>query len=204
MNFPKYTIDKKELFTLFRIYRKTIAYALIVIVIYSTLQNMAQYFITKPVIVAAQNLEAGTLLTRKDLKEIRTPAIAIAPGFLTIDQIVGRMLSGNIAENEQISATRVLASKENTSDQRVVGVRIVDSEIASILKPGAIVDVVRLNKNNELSGGVVAAKVSVVAIATKKSSFGSGAGSIVMVTTSSQNALALAINSGEKLTVLLH
>jgi ribosomal protein L2 len=43
-----------------------------------------------------------------------------------------------------------------------------------------------------------------VAIASKKSSFGSSAGSVVMVSTNNDTAVTLAINSGEKLTVLLH
>jgi hypothetical protein len=44
----------------------------------------------------------------------------------------------------------------------------------------------------------------VVAIASKKSSFGASASSVVMVSTNNDNAVNLAINSGEKLTVLLH
>ena len=119
-------------------------------------------------------------------------------------ELVGKMLSANIAPDEQLTSTRVIASNHVISDQRVVGVRIIDSEIASILRPGSLVDVVKINNSNGIYGGVIAKNVSVIAIASKKSSFGSSAGSVVMVSTNNDTAVTLAINSGEKLTVLLH
>jgi hypothetical protein len=143
-------------------------------------------------------------LNKSDLKEIRIPISGIAPNPLTQEELVGRMLSSNISENEQLSKTRVLATAEKITDQRVVGIRIIDSEVASILKPGSLVDVVKISNSNGDLGGVIARDVSVVAIASKKSSFGASAGSVVMVSTNNDNAVNLAINSGEKLTVLLH
>jgi Flp pilus assembly protein CpaB len=154
--------------------------------------------------VASKDIAAGAILNKSDLKEIRIPISGIAPNPLTQEELVGRMLSSNISENEQLSKTRVLATAEKITDQRVVGVRIIDSEVASILKPGSLVDVVKISNSNGDIGGVIARDVSVVAIASKKSSFGASAGSVVMVSTNNDNAVNLAINSGEKLTVLLH
>ena len=139
-----------------------------------------------------------------DLKETRIPISAISENVLTKEQLIGRMLASNIAENEQLTNSRVLATNQVISNQRVVGVRVIDSEVASILKPGALIDVVRISNSNGLYGSVIARDVSVVAIASKKSSFGSSAGSVVMVSTNNDTAVTLAINSGEKLTVLLH
>ena len=204
MQIPKINVEKSDLITLFRIYRKTIAYCLIAIVVYSVIDKAASNFATKPVVVASKDMAAGTVLTASDLSEIRIPASAITPNSLSKEQLVGLMLAANIAENEQLSNTRVIATGETISDQRVVGVRIIDSEVASILKPGALIDVVRISNSNGVFGGVIAKNVSVIAIASKKSSFGSNAGSVVMVSTSNENAVNLAINSGEKLTVLLH
>jgi Flp pilus assembly protein CpaB len=204
MQIPRINIEKSDLITLFRIYRKTIAYCLIAIVAYSIIEKAANNFATKPVIVASKDIAAGTYLTNLDLKEIRIPISAISPNALTKEQLVGRMLASNIAENEQLTNSRVLATNQVISDQRIVGVRIIDSEVASILKPGALIDVVRISNSNGLYGSVIARDVSVVAIASKKSSFGSSAGSVVMVSTNNDNAVTLAINSGEKLTVLLH
>lgn len=197
-------IRKSDLITLFRIYRKTIAYCLLAIVAYSIIDKAANNFATKPVIVASRDIAAGQILTEKELKETRIAISAISPNLLTKEQLIGRMLSSNIAKDEQLTNTRVLATSEKISDQRVVGVRIIDSEVASILKPGSLVDVVRISNSNGFFGGVIAKDVSVIAIASKKSSFGSSAGSVVMVSTNNENALNLAINSGEKLTVLLH
>ena len=204
MQIPRINLEKSDLITLFRIYRKTIAYCLIAVVAYSIIDKAANNFATKPVIVASKDIAAGAILNKSDLKEIRIPISGISPNPLTQEELVGRMLSSNISENEQLSKTRVLATAEKITDQRVVGIRIIDSEVASILKPGSLVDVVRISNSNGVLGGVIARDVSVVAIASKKSSFGSSAGSVVMVSTNNDNAVNLAINSGEKLTVLLH
>ena len=204
MQIPRINIEKSDLITLFRIYRKTIAYCLIAIVAYSIIDKAANNFATKPVIVASKDIAAGTYLTNLDLKEIRIPISAISPNALTKEQLIGRMLASNIAENELLTNSRVLATNQVISNQRVVGVRIIDSEVASILKPGALIDVVRISNSNGLYGSVIARDVSVVAIASKKSSFGASAGSVVMVSTNNDTAVTLAINSGEKLTVLLH
>lgn len=204
MQIPRISIEKSDLVTLFRIYRKTIAYCLIAIVIYSIVDKTANNFATKPVIVASKELAAGSVLVETDLKEIRIPQSAIVANSLAKRELVGKMLSANIAPDEQLTSTRVIASNHVISDQRVVGVRIIDSEIASILRPGSLVDVVKINNSNGIYGGVIAKNVSVIAIASKKSSFGSSAGSVVMVSTNNDTAVTLAINSGEKLTVLLH
>lgn len=204
MQIPRINIEKSDLITLFRIYRKTIAYCLIAIVAYSVVDKAANNFATKPVVVASKDIAAGTYLTSLDLKETRIPISAISKNVLTKEQLIGRMLASNIAENEQLTNSRVLATNQVISNQRVVGVRVIDSEVASILKPGALIDVVRISNSNGLYGSVIARDVSVVAIASKKSSFGSSAGSVVMVSTNNDTAVTLAINSGEKLTVLLH
>jgi len=204
MQIPRIHIEKSDLITLFRIYRKTISYCLIAIVAYSIIDKAANNFATKPVIVASKDITAGTYLTGLDLKETRIPISAISENVLTKEQLIGRMLASNIAEDEQLTNSRVLATNQVISNQRVVGVRIIDSEVASILKPGALIDVVRISNSNGLYGSVIARDVSVVAIASKKSSFGSSAGSVVMVSTNNDTAVTLAINSGEKLTVLLH
>ena len=196
MQIPRINIEKSDLITLFRIYRKTIAYCLIAVVAYSIIDKAANNFATKPVIVASKDIAAGAILNKSDLKEIRIPISGIAPNPLTQEELVGRMLSSNISENEQLSKTRVLATAEKITDQRVVGIRIIDSEVASILKPGSLVDVVKISNSNGDIGGVIARDVSVVAIASKKSSFGASAGSVVMVSTNNDNAVNLSINSG--------
>ena len=197
-------ITKKDLLTLFKIYRKTIAYCLIAIVIYSIVDKIANNFATREVIVASKELSSGMVLDNSDLKTSHIPISGIAPNTLQRQEIVGKMLTSNISAGEQITASRLISSNQNDKNQRIVGIRINDSEIASILKPGAIVDVVKLNNSQGIFGGLIAEKVMVVAIAEKKSSFGSNSGLVVLVSTSTNNAMQLAINSGEKLTVLLH
>ena len=76
---------------------------------YSIIDKAASNFSTKAVVVANKDIAAGTTLTSGDLKEIRIPISALAPNLLTTEQLMGRMLSANIAENEQLTNTRVLA-----------------------------------------------------------------------------------------------
>ena len=204
MQIPRIHIEKSDLITLFRIYRKTIAYCLLAIVIYSIVDKVANNFATQDVIVASKELTSGTVLNSTDLKVARIPISAIAPNSLKKEEIIGKMLTANISNGEQLTSSRLISSNQNDKNQRIVGIRINDSEIASILKPGAIVDVVKLNNSQGIFGGLIAQKVMVVALAEKKSSFGSNAGLVVLVSTSTNDALELAINSGEKLTVLLH
>lgn len=197
-------ITKKDLYVLFKIYRKTIAYCLIAVVVYSIVDKVANNFATKEVIVAAKDLKAGLIVKQNDLAVKRIPISGIAPNALNSQEIVGKMLSANINAEEQITSSRLIADSKSSTNQKIVGVRIADAELASVIKPGAMIDVVKLSNANGILGGIIAKDVLVVAIAEKKSSFGSSAGFVVMASTSNENALNLAINSGEKLTVLLH
>ena len=197
-------ITKKDLYVLFKIYRKTIAYCLIAVVVYSIVDKVANNFATQEVIVAAKDLKAGLIIKQNDLAVKRIPISGIAPNALNSQEIVGKMLSANINAEEQITSSRLIADSKSSTNQKIVGVRIADAELASVIKPGAMIDVVKLSNANGILGGIIAKDVLVVAIAEKKSSFGSSAGFVVMASTSNENALNLAINSGEKLTVLLH
>ena len=197
-------ITKKDLYVLFKIYRKTIAYCLIAVVVYSIVDKVANNFATQDAIVAAKDLKAGLIIKQNDLAVKRIPISGIAPNALNSQEIVGKMLSANINAEEQITSSRLIADSKSSTNQKIVGVRIADAELASVIKPGAMIDVVKLSNANGILGGIIAKDVLVVAIAEKKSSFGSSAGFVVMASTSNENALNLAINSGEKLTVLLH
>ena len=197
-------ITKKDLYVLFKIYRKTIAYCLIAVVVYSIVDKVANNFATQDVIVATKDLKAGLIIKQNDLAIKRIPISGIAPNALNSQEIVGKMLSANINAEEQITSSRLIADSKSSTNQKIVGVRIADAELASVIKPGAMIDVVKLSNANGILGGIIAKDVLVVAIAEKKSSFGSSAGFVVMASTSNENALNLAINSGEKLTVLLH
>jgi len=68
MQLPRIDIQKSDLVTLFRIYRKTIAYCLLAVVAYSIIDKAASNFSTKAVVVANKDIAAGTTLTSGDLK----------------------------------------------------------------------------------------------------------------------------------------
>ena len=83
MQIPRINIEKSDLITLFRIYRRTIAYCLIAIVAYSIIDKAANNFATKPVVVASKDIAAGTYLTSLDLKETRIPISAISKNVVS-------------------------------------------------------------------------------------------------------------------------
>ncbi|MFZ9909067.1 MAG: SAF domain-containing protein, partial [Candidatus Nanopelagicales bacterium] len=117
-------ITRKDLLTLFKIYRKTIAYCLIAIVIYSIVDKIANNFATREVIVASKELSSGMVLTNSDLKTSHIPISGIAPNTLQKQEIVGKMLTSNISTGEQITASRLISSNQNDKNQRIVGIRI--------------------------------------------------------------------------------
>ena len=157
-------ITKKDLYVLFKIYRKTIAYCLIAVVLYSTVDKVSNNFATQDVIVAAKDLKAGLIIKQNDLAIKRIPISGIAPNALNSQEIVGKMLSANINAEEQITSSRLIADSKSSTNQKIVGVRIADAELASVIKPGAMIDVVKLSNANGILGGIIAKDVLVVEI----------------------------------------
>jgi pilus assembly protein CpaB len=135
---------------------------------------------TRPVVVAATDLDLGAQLSREDLRVIEWPTNAVPAGaFSSVDDVVGRGLVLPVIENGLI-LPMALASKEAGSGLppaipqglRAVSVRVNEViGVAGYVLPGTRVDVVAtLSPNDqrpETTSKVILTNVEVLAAGTK-------------------------------------
>jgi pilus assembly protein CpaB len=135
---------------------------------------------TKPVIVAAVNLELGAELKPEDLRIVAWPQDAApASAFSSADEVVGRGLIQSVVENEPILPSK-LAPKEAgaglppviPAGMRALSVRVNDVVgVAGYVLPGTRVDVVATvnptQQQPDVTSKVVLTNVLVLAAGTK-------------------------------------
>jgi|SRR5436305_7060821 len=135
---------------------------------------------TRPVVVAAANLDIGADLTRDDLKTIDWPANAVPAGaFGTIDEVAGRGLIAPVIQNEPL-LPMMLASKEAGAGLppaippglRAVSVRVNEViGVAGYVLPGTRVDIVATvsptDRKIDTTTKVILTNVQVLAAGTK-------------------------------------
>jgi pilus assembly protein CpaB len=135
---------------------------------------------TRPVVVAASDLDIGTELSKADIRIIDWPANAVpADAFSDPNQVVGRGIVLPIIQNEPILPMK-LASKEAGSGLppaippglRAVSVRVNEViGVAGYVLPGTRVDVVATvsptGSGNDMTSKVVLTNVQVLAAGTK-------------------------------------
>jgi pilus assembly protein CpaB len=135
---------------------------------------------TRPVVVAATDLEVGAALRPEDMRVVDWPATSMPAGvFDAPDQLVGRGLVMPVIQNEPILPMK-LASKEAGSGlpimipegERAVSVRVNEViGVAGYVLPGTRVDVVAVasatEKKGDTTSKVVLTNVQVLAAGTK-------------------------------------
>ena len=151
---------------------------------YSYVQNMptahAATIPTKPVVVAAADLQIGAELRREDLRIIEWPANgAPKETFATVDELIGRGLIMPVIENEPVMPMK-LAPKEAgaglppviPAGLRAVSVRVNEViGVAGYVLPGTKVDVLATmsptREQTDVTSKVVLTNVQVLAAGTK-------------------------------------
>jgi pilus assembly protein CpaB len=135
---------------------------------------------TKPVVVAAVDLNLGAELRREDLRVVDWPANALPGGTIANpDEVVGRGLIQPVVQNEPIWSG-ALASKEEGAGLppvipkglRAVSVRVNEViGVAGYVLPGTRVDVVATvnpsNQQTDITSKVILTNVQVLAAGTK-------------------------------------
>ena len=135
---------------------------------------------TKPVVVAAVNLQLGAELRPEDLRIVEWPANGLpAQAFPSADQVVGRGLIQPVVENEPILPSK-LAPKEAgaglppviPAGMRALSVRVNDVVgVAGYVLPGTRVDVVATvnptQQHPDVTSKVILTNVLVLAAGTK-------------------------------------
>lgn len=125
---------------------------------------------TVPMLVAARDLPPGASLRPGDVRVVRTPASVRPPAALTAaEQVTGRVLAGAASRGEPVTRAR-LVGRENSRlatgdpDAVAVPVRLADPEVASLLTPGAHVDVVTVAPEDGSRPVLLAADATVVTV----------------------------------------
>jgi pilus assembly protein CpaB len=135
---------------------------------------------TKPVIVAAVNLQLGAELRPEDLRIVEWPANAVpAAAFGSADQVVGRGLIQSVVENEPILPAKLAPEGAGAglppvipAGMRALSVRVNDVVgVAGYVLPGTRVDVVATvnptQQQPDVTSKVVLTNVLVLAAGTK-------------------------------------
>jgi pilus assembly protein CpaB len=135
---------------------------------------------TRPVIVAAVNLDLGAELRPEDVRIVEWPATSVPPqAFGTAQEVIGRGLIQPVVQNEPILASK-LASKEAGAGlppiipegMRALSVRVNDVVgVAGYVLPGTRVDVVATvtptTNQTDVTSKVVLTNVQVLTAGTK-------------------------------------
>jgi pilus assembly protein CpaB len=135
---------------------------------------------TRPVIVAAADLQIGAELRRDDLRVIEWPANAAPQGaFASADELVGRGLVMPVIQNEPILPMKLAPTEAGAglppvipAGLRAVSVRVNEViGVAGYVLPGTRVDVLATlsptNQQNDVTSKVVLNNVQVLAAGTK-------------------------------------
>jgi pilus assembly protein CpaB len=138
--------------------------------------NMA----TKPVVVAAANLDIGAEITRDDVRVIDWPAAAVPQNVISDpDQVIGRGLILPIIQNEPFLPMKLASKDAGTGlppaippGYRAVSVRVNEViGVAGYVLPGTRVDVVATvsptDNHQDMTSKVILTDVQVLAAGTK-------------------------------------
>ncbi|WP_051750556.1 SAF domain-containing protein [Phycicoccus jejuensis] len=100
---------------------------------------------TVPVLVAAREVAAGSVLRANDVTSIRVPVAARQPGALTdVGAVTGRRVAAALAAGEAVTATRLVprgVTEGLPSGRVALHVALADPGSAGLLTPGGVVAV---------------------------------------------------------------
>ncbi|MFC6154169.1 SAF domain-containing protein [Nocardioides yefusunii] len=94
------------------------------------------------VVVAAQDLPAGTRLDDVDLASTRFAEDQVPDGALVLDDVRGRTLASPLRRGEPVTDARLLSPglTEHVPGRSVVPVRLGDPDVAALLRVGDVVE----------------------------------------------------------------
>ena len=162
------------------------------------------------VVVAAHDLRPGGALTADDLRlEKRVPA-TVPDGSLTdLAAVVGSTLAGPARGGEVLTDVRLLGSRlaEATAgpDARIVPIRLTDTRLVDLVRPGDVVDILAAPDSDPSSARIVAAGAVVVLVPPGQQAPAGGDDRIVLVALPARAAAAAAGAAlAQRVTLVLH
>lgn len=144
------------------------------------------------VVRATSQLVGGAVLGSGDV-ELAEVAAADAPdGALTdLAQGVGERLTAPVAEGQVLTPLALVSDRSGTPGHVVAPLRLADSDVADLLRPGEVVDVVATDQQTT-KAAVVARGVRVVTIPATGEQDGVQTGALVLVEVTAAEAKSLA------------
>lgn len=155
---------------------------------------------TESVLVANQDLSAGSVLNFNDFKIISIPAKYKAANALNENEIQNLHLVSNIQKGEQLTSTRFLTFVQ--TDKKLVPIRIADSQISKIIQPGQIVDIVA-SSERDVQAKLLAKSVRIIALYPENQAFTNSQGILVLVEAEPEAAVTLAGSGNLKLSLVI-
>lgn len=151
-----------------------------------------------PVLVAAHDVPAGAALDNGDVRRVERPVGSVPSGALSVvGQAAGATVSSAVRSGEVITDAR-LAGRSSlvglAPDVVAAPLRLADGQVAALLRPGELVDVLAAGADGA-AGRLVASAVRVLAVPGRDrgaAALGPGDGALILVATTSTTAARLA------------
>jgi len=147
------------------------------------------------VVKAKTQLPGGTVLSASDLMVDHAVAADVPEGVATDpNDLVGKTLTAPVAKNQAMTPLTTTAARSAVPPGHVIApLRLADAALASLLRPGDVVDVLAASSETE-QAAVVAANARVVTVpAMSEDRTGQGPdGALVLIDVDGQTATVLA------------
>jgi Flp pilus assembly protein CpaB len=140
----------------------------------------------RAVLVAARDLAPGSTLRPADVRVRHWPAALVpAHAFDSVEQASGKVLAGAASGGEPLTAPRFAGPElarqaGGRRDSVSVPIRLADADVAALLGPGRLVDVITVNPRSE-QPSVLATGAVVLTILPADSKAAGGKGRLVLV-----------------------
>ena len=160
---------------------------------------------TVPVLTAARDLAAGTVLGPTDVVAAAVPVALVPSGALTdVALAAGRLVAGPVRRGEPLTDVRLLgAALLPKGAQVAVPVRLAEPATAALVQAGDVVDVLSAAPEGGPLASVIAVRLSVLSVPDLSDSAGEGALVVVAASRSTAARLAAAAVNG-RLSVAVH
>ncbi|MDF2747025.1 MAG: cpaB [Propionibacteriaceae bacterium] len=159
------------------------------------------------VVRATTNLASGAIVRSGDITVSALVEEALPRGALVDSTVaLGRRVIGPVAEGQVLTALDLLGTSSGIRPGHVIApLRLADPEVAVLLQPGALIDVIAADQGGEAS--VVAAGVTVLTVPAPpfEEAARTADGALVLVEVESKAALLLAAAAANsRISVVLH
>ena len=151
---------------------------------------------TVTVLVAVHDIPGGTVLADSDVELRQIPQSAVPDTALhSTAEAVGKLVTTALPRGSILNLASIVSHSWGSvaKGQVIVPIRLGDADIAALLSPGDIIDVLA---NGENSAAILAQDARILAIPTKKPGAGFGATNsdavLVIVATTVEGAKAIA------------